>query len=102
MSKFRGFTNKYAVRTIAGMYLKRAVNPRHNGKGRARDLVADINEASLWDKPGDAKNAMLAAVTARYVSANATFEIVPVSIVDQSSVHPPNRFKIVKGKTVHV
>lgn len=46
---------KYAIRLQSGKFLKRLPN------GHARSEVDSLDEATLWEQPGHAKNALHAA-----------------------------------------
>lgn len=77
----------------AGEYLVRPVNA---GYKRKRRFSTNLGEATVWSKPGHAKNAIreIFANQPDLVSARATFEIVLVNYAEG-----PVAAKVTKGKT---
>lgn len=87
---------KFAIRNKDGKYLRRNVNASYDG--RNREMVDDVNHASLWDAPGPAKAATLVAIRERDISGNTEFEVVPVRLVADDT--PLQKFVVKAGKTV--
>ncbi len=69
----------YAVK-YDGRYLYRSGNAAYSS--RKRNLVANINDATTWAKPGFAKLAAHQALTVGVLPARAVIEIVQVNYVE--------------------
>ena len=71
---------KWAVK-VGDKWLKRAANATWS-RDRGRDLVDDLEEATLWAQPGHAKNAANhAAVSGRTVKGGTEVLVVRIELV---------------------